>query len=186
MSDRLTKIMTRTGDDGTTSLADGKRIDKSSLRVQTIGEVDELNSLLGVLEASGVSRDISGYIRNIQHRLFDIGGELAVPGKAAIGPESSERLEQLIETYNDDLPTLKEFILPGGSLPASVCHLARAVCRRAERLLVALGHDEYVNPETLRYINRLSDLLFVFARALNHQKGGKEIYWDSERLKRSV
>ena len=178
--------MTRTGDDGTTSLADGKRIDKSSLRVQTIGEVDELNSLLGVLEASGVSRDISGYIRNIQHRLFDIGGELAVPGKAAIGPESSERLEQLIETYNDDLPTLKEFILPGGSLPASVCHLARAVCRRAERLLVALGHDEYVNPETLRYINRLSDLLFVFARALNHQKGGKEIYWDSERLKRSV
>lgn len=186
MSDRLTKIMTRTGDDGTTSLADGKRIDKSSLRVQTIGEVDELNSLLGVLEASGVSRDISGYIRNIQHRLFDIGGELAVPGKAAIGPESSERLEQLIETYNDDLPTLKEFILPGGSLPASVCHMARAVCRRAERLLVALGHDEYVNPETLRYINRLSDLLFVFARALNHQKGGKEIYWDSERLKRSV
>ncbi|MEQ8289994.1 MAG: cob(I)yrinic acid a,c-diamide adenosyltransferase [Gammaproteobacteria bacterium] len=186
MANRLSKITTRTGDDGTTSLTDGKRIDKSCIRIHAIGEVDELNSLLGVLESSGVSKDISGYIRNIQHRLFDIGGELAIPGKAAISPESSDRLDQLIESYNEDLPALKEFILPGGSLPASICHLARAVCRRTERSLVDLGHNEYLNPETLRYINRLSDLLFVLARYLNQQKGGKEVFWDSERLKRSV
>ncbi len=186
MANRLTKITTTTGDDGKTSLADGERIDKSELRVHAIGEVDELNSLLGVLEASGITDDISGYILNIQHRLFDIGGELAIPGNAAISPESIERLEQLIESYNEDLPALREFILPGGSLPASLCHMARTVCRRVERTLVALGHDEYLNPETLRYINRLSDFLFVMARYLNQQKGGKEIFWDSERLKRSV
>ncbi len=186
MANRLSKITTTTGDDGTTSLADGVRIDKSDLRIHAIGEVDELNSLLGVLESSGISGDLSGYILNIQHRLFDIGGELAIPGNAVISPESIERLEQLIESYNDDLPALREFILPGGSLPASLCHMARTVCRRVERSLVALGHDEYLNPETLRYINRLSDFLFVMARYLNQQKGGKEIYWDSERLKRSV
>lgn len=186
MANRLSSITTRTGDDGTTSLTDGKRIDKTDLRIHAIGEVDELNSLLGVLEASGVTKDVSGYIRNIQHRLFDIGGELSIPGNAVIAPESVERLEQLIESYNEDLPALKEFILPGGSLPASACHMARTVCRRVERSLVALGHDEYLNPETLRYINRLSDLLFVLARYLNQQKGGKEVFWDSERLKRSV
>lgn len=186
MSNRLTKIYTCTGDDGTTALANGNRIDKSSLRIEAMGEVDELNSLLGVLEASGVTSDISGYIRNIQHRLFDIGGEIAIPGNAVIGPNSIERLEELIDTYNEDLPKLKEFVLPGGSLPASVCHMARSVCRRCERSLVKMGQEEYVNPETLRYINRLSDLLFVLARTLNQLKGGKEILWDSERLKRSV
>lgn len=183
---RLTKIYTKTGDDGTTALVDGARIDKSSKRLCAIGDVDELNSLLGVLEASGVSQDIAGYIRNIQHRLFDIGGELAIPGNAAIAPISTDRLEELIEIYNEDLPALKEFILPGGALTASVCHMARSVCRRVERSLVDLGHDEYINPETLKYINRLSDLLFVLARTLNHEKENKEVYWDSERLKRSV
>ncbi len=186
MSNRISNIVTKTGDDGTTALADGKRIDKSALRLQVIGDVDELNSLLGVLEASGVSTDIAGYVRNIQHRLFDIGGELAVPGNAVISPVFIERLEDLIEIYNEDLPPLKEFILPGGSLPASICHLARTVCRRAERTMVSLGHNEYVNPETIRYVNRLSDFLFIVARSLNHEKGGKEIYWDSERLKHSI
>lgn len=186
MSNRLSKIYTRTGDDGSTGLADGKRVDKSSLRIEVIGELDELNSLLGVLEASGIPKDISGYLRNIQHRLFDIGGEIAMPGNAVISPNSVERLEELIDTYNEDLPALKEFILPGGSMPASLCHLARSVCRRCERSLVTLGQSEYLNPETLRYINRLSDMLFVLARSLNHLKGGKEVLWDSERLKRSV
>lgn len=186
MGNRLSQIVTKTGDAGSTSLADGQRIDKSSLRVSVIGEVDELNSLLGVLEASGISSDIAGYLRNIQHRLFDIGGELAIPGNAAIAPEFTERLEELIETYNEDLPTLKEFILPGGVLSASISHLARSVCRRAERSMVELAHSEYVNPETLKYMNRLSDLLFVLARALNHDKENNEVYWDSERLKRSV
>ena len=186
MSNRLTKIYTCTGDDGTTGLADGKRVDKSSIRVEAIGDIDELNSLLGVIEASGIPSDISGYIRNIQHRLFDIGGELAMPGNAVLAPVSVERLEELIDTYNEDLPKLKEFVLPGGSIPASICHLARSVCRRCERNLVKLGQAEYLNPETLRYINRLSDLLFVLARSLNQLKGGKEILWDSERLKRSV
>ena len=186
MSNRLTKIYTQTGDDGSTGLANGERIDKSSIRIEVMGNVDELNSLIGVLETTGVPDDVSGYLLNIQHRLFDIGGEMAIPGNAAIDPVCVDRLEELIDAYNEDLPALKEFILPGGSMAASICHLARSVCRRTERSLVAMSRDEYINPETLRYINRLSDLLFVMARSLNQEKGGREIFWDSERLKRSV
>lgn len=186
MGNRLSSIYTKTGDDGTTGLGNGERIDKSSIRVDVMGDIDELNSLCGVLEASGIPDDISGYLLNIQHRLFDIGGELAVPGNAVIDPVCIERLEELIDTYNEDLPALKEFILPGGSLSASICHLARSVCRRVERNIVAMSRKEYINPESLRYINRLSDLFFVLARNLNQEKGGKEIFWDSERLKRSV
>lgn len=186
MGNRLSSIYTKTGDDGTTGLGNGERIDKASIRINVMGDVDELNSLLGVLEASGIPDDISGYLLNIQHRLFDIGGEMAIPGNAAIDPVSIERLEELIDTYNEELPALKEFILPGGSLSASICHMARSVCRRVERSMVAMSREEYINPESLRYINRLSDLLFVLARTLNQEKGGKEIFWDSERLKRSV
>jgi len=186
MGNRLSKIVTRTGDNGTTGLANGERVDKSSIRVEVIGNIDELNSLIGVIIASDISDDISGYLLNIQHRLFDIGGEIASPGNAIISPLCVERLEELIESYNEDLPALKEFVLPGGSLSASVCHMTRSICRRCERSMVELGHVEYLNPETLRYINRLSDLLFVLARTLNQSKGGKEIFWDSERLKRSV
>ncbi len=186
MGDRLSKIYTRTGDDGTTGLANGNRIDKSSIRVDVMGNLDELNSLIGVIEASDIPSDISGYLLNIQHRLFDIGGEIATPGNAVTAPTSIERLEELIDSYNEDLPSLKEFILPGGSLSASICHLARSVCRRCERSLVELSRTEFLNTESLRYINRLSDLLFVLARTLNQGKGGKEIFWDSERLKRSV
>lgn len=186
MANRLSSIVTKTGDDGTTGLAKGDRVDKSCVRVDVMGNLDELNSLIGVVIASGISSDVSGYLLNIQHRLFDIGGEIAMPGNAVIAPECTERLEELIESYNEDLPALKEFILPGGGLSASVCHLARSVCRRCERSMVELSHTEYLNPETLCYINRLSDLLFVLARTLNQGKDGKEIFWDSERLKRSV
>lgn len=186
MANRLSSIYTKTGDDGSTGLANGDRVDKSDIRVEVMGNLDELNSLIGVIEASGISSDISGYLLNIQHRLFDIGGEIATPGNATNAPESVERLEELIDSYNEDLPALKEFILPGGSLAASICHLARSVCRRCERSLVELSHTQYLNPESLRYINRLSDLFFVLARTLNQAKGGKEVLWDSERLKRSV
>jgi cob(I)alamin adenosyltransferase len=186
MANRLSKIYTKTGDDGTTGLANGNRIDKSSIRVEVMGNLDELNSLIGVIEASDIPNDVSGYLLNIQHRLFDIGGEIATPGNAVTAPSCIERLEELIDSYNKDLPNLKEFVLPGGSLSASICHLARSVCRRCERSLVELSRTEYLNPESLRYINRLSDLLFVLARTLNQGKGGKEILWDSERLKRSV
>ncbi len=186
MGNRLSKIYTRTGDDGTTGLANGERIDKSNIRLEVIGNIDEINSLIGVIEATDIPDDISGYLLNIQHQLFDIGGEIATPGNAAVSPACVERLEELIESYNENLPKLKEFVLPGGSLSASVFHLARSVCRRCERSMVELSRTEYVNPETLRYINRLSDLLFVLARALNQGEGGKEIFWDSERLKRSV
>ena len=186
MGNRLTKIFTRTGDDGTTGLASGERVDKSSIRVEVIGNIDELNSLIGIIKANDIPDDVSGYLLNIQHRLFDIGGEISTSGKAVTDPGSVERIEELIDSYNEDLPALKEFILPGGSIPASVCHLARSVCRRCERSLVEMSRAEYINPETLRYINRLSDLLFVLARTLNQGKGGKEVFWDSKRLKRSV
>ena len=166
MGNRLSSIYTKTGDDGTTGLANGKRIDKSSIRVEVMGNIDELNSLLGVIEASDIPNDVSGYLLNIQHRLFDIGGEIATPGNAVTSPACVERLEELIDNYNEDLPALKEFILPGGSLSASICHLARSVCRRCERSLVAMSREEYLNPETLHYINRLSDLLFVLARGM--------------------
>jgi len=186
MRRRLTKIYTRTGDDGTTGLGNGKRTDKDSPRIDVIGDIDELNSLLGVLIASNLSDDIAGYLLNIQHRLFDIGAELAVPGNAVTQPVHIKRLEELIDTYNADLKPLKEFILPGGHMSGALCHLARSVCRRAERKLVKLGRSEYLNPNTLCYLNRLSDLLFVFSRVITLKKGGKEVYWDKDRLKRSV
>lgn len=186
MGDRLTKIVTKTGDDGTTGLADGSRVDKDSRRIAVIGDIDELNSLIGVIIASPISDDLSGYLLNIQHRLFDIGGELAVPGEAKIRAGYVRRLEELLQTYNDGLPTLKEFVLPGGNMSGSLSHLARSICRRAERSLIALSRDEYVNPITITYLNRLSDLLFVFARTMVLKNGGKEVYWESERLKNSV
>ena len=185
MGNRLTKIYTRTGDDGTTGLSDGTRIEKSSERIMAMGDIDELNSSLGVLIASDVPDDIAGYLLNIQHRLFDIGGELAIPENALIDAVCVERLEELINSYNEDLPSLKEFILPGGNMPGAICHLARTICRRAERNLVNLAKTGYLNPHTLSYINRLSDLLFVFARIITRHKGGKEVSWDKDRLKNS-
>ncbi len=186
IGNRISGVTTCTGDDGTTGLADGSRINKDDLRIECIGDIDELNSSIGVLIASGVSDDIAGYLLNIQHRLFDLGGELSSPKQAMIQPDSVRRLEELIETYREDLPTLKEFILPGGNMQGSLCHLARSICRRAERKVIALSRDEYVNPVTVTYLNRLSDLLFIFARDLVLKKGGKEVYWESERLKQSA
>ncbi len=186
MSNRLTKIYTKTGDGGTTGLADGSRVSKDSLRVDVIGELDELNSVIGVLMVNQLPDDIDSYLLNIQHGLFDIGGELAIPGNAKIHPGLIENIEEIIKTYNSELPPLKEFILPGGNISGAVCHMARSVCRRLERKLVMLSKDEYVNPYTLSYMNRLSDLLFVFARTLVLHKGDKEIYWKSERLKKLI
>ena len=186
MGNRLTKLYTRSGDDGTTGLANGTRSDKDTLRFEAMGDIDELNSLLGVLIASNVSDDIAGYLLNIQHRLFDIGAELSIPGNVIIEPVCTERLEELIDNYNEDLQPLQEFILPGGTMAGALCHLARTVCRRAERHLIKLGRSEHVNNNTLTYINRLSDLLFVFARSITLQKGGKEVYWDKDRLRQSA
>ena len=186
MSNRLTKIYTRTGDDGTTELSDHERIDKSDARIEAMGDIDELNSILGLLRANSIPSEISSYLLNIQHRLFDIGAELAIPGNAIISPQAVEKLENLIDSYNSELPALKEFVLPGGSLSASICHVARTICRRSERTLVRLARKESFNSESLCYINRLSDLLFVFARTLNQKEGDKEVLWDSERLKHSV
>ena len=184
MGNRLTKIYSRTGDDGSTGLADGTRIDKSGNRIDAMGHIDELNSLIGVLIATAVDDDISDHLQNIQQRLFDIGGELAIPGNRVIDSDCVRRLEDVLDFYNEDLPALKEFILPGGSLPGGICHLARSVCRRAERSLVKLGRDDEQNPDTLCYVNRLSDLLFVFARIITLRAGGEEIFWN--RMKSSV
>ncbi|MEJ1296970.1 MAG: cob(I)yrinic acid a,c-diamide adenosyltransferase [Candidatus Sedimenticola sp. (ex Thyasira tokunagai)] len=179
MGYRLSKIYTRTGDGGTTGLGDGSRVEKENPRIETIGCIDELNSLIGLLIAHRPSSEIEVMLTEIQHRLFDLGGELAIPGQKVITDESVDRLEQQLDTLNTDLPPLKEFILPGGNLQAASCHLARAVCRRSERRLTALSRleGEEVSPITVKYLNRLSDLLFVMARTLARQNGGGEVFW---------
>ena len=182
MGNRLTNIYTRTGDDGTTGLGDGVRVDKCSVRIEVIGDVDELNSLIGLLISVGLSDDIQHLLTDIQHALFDLGGELSMPGHTFIKAAYVLALEQAIDHYNAELPPLKEFILPGGSEAACLCQLARAVCRRAERHLVKLGQSEQINADTSIYLNRLSDLLFVIARTLARQTGGKEVYWEKGRL----
>jgi cob(I)alamin adenosyltransferase len=183
MGNRLTKIYTKTGDSGLTGLADGSRAEKDSLRISVIGDIDELNSLLGLLIAINIDEEIKVCLLDIQHILFDLGGELAIPGSEMLIEARVQYLEKTIDQYNASLPPLKEFILPGGSVPAAVCHTARAVCRRAERQLVSLSKEVSINKVSLKFLNRLSDLLFVFARTLALSEGGKEIYWQSERLK---
>jgi len=182
MGNRLTRIYTRTGDDGTTGLGDGVRVDKDSPRIEAIGDVDELNSLIGLLISTGVQGDVHSLLTDIQHALFDVGGELSMPGHTFIKPAYVQALEQAVDQFNAALPPLKEFILPGGNESACVCHLARTVCRRAERQLICLNRVEQVNPVTLKYLNRLSDLLFVLARTMARQAGGQEVYWDKGRL----
>ena len=183
MGNRLTKIYTKTGDDGTTGLADGSRIEKNSLRTSAIGDVDELNSLLGLLAAHDIEPEIKSVLLDIQHVLFDLGGEIAIPDSEMLDESRVQYLEKIIDEYNASLPPLKEFILPGGSIPAASCHYARTVCRRAERQLVSLSKEISVNKNSLRFLNRLSDLLFVFARTLARSEGSQEVYWQSERLK---
>ena len=179
MGYRLSKIYTRTGDNGTTGLADGRRVDKDSARIEAIGSVDELNSLIGVLIAQQVPEQISAILTGIQHRLFDLGGELSIPTMQLMRSEYIDQLEQVLDQFNNKLPPLKEFILPGGNLAAAHCHHARAVCRRAERRLTSLSRQESeeVGANALKYLNRLSDLLFVMGRVLARQHGGNEIFW---------
>lgn len=181
MGHRLSKIYTRTGDDGTTGLGDGGRTQKDSLRVEAFGTVDELNSAVGVLIANIEDDSIASMLLDIQHDLFDLGGELCIPGSEAIKDRHTKRLENELDKLNADLPPLKEFILPGGSRSAAHAHLARTICRRAERRLITLARQEPVNKPAIRYLNRLSDLLFVAARALARADGAGEVLWDHER-----
>lgn len=178
MGHRLSKIYTRTGDDGTTGLGDGARVAKDSLRVEAFGCVDETNSALGmVLAVPSLPSSVSDCLTEVQHDLFDLGGELCLPGWRAIDDSFVTRLEQALDSFNAELPPLKEFILPGGGPAASACHLARTVCRRAERRLCTLARDTEVNPAAARYLNRLSDLLFVIARVLARHEQGEEVLW---------
>jgi cob(I)alamin adenosyltransferase len=183
MGKRLTRIATRTGDDGTTGLGDGSRTRKDSLRVAAMGDVDELNSTLGVLLTEPLPEDVRASLLDIQHDLFDLGGELCIPGFENIADAQVERLDALLARHNDTLPRLEEFILPGGSRAAAVAHVARTVCRRAERAIGALGQTEPVRPACRQYVNRLSDLLFVLARVLNRHAGGTDVMWEKGRAK---
>ena len=174
---RLSKIVTRTGDAGTTGLGDGSRTTKDSLRIDAIGEIDELNSGLGVLLCEELPDAVRNALIDVQHDLFDLGGELCLPGMAVIKDEQVARLEQLAETFNRDLPMLKEFILPGGTRAAALAHLSRTVCRRAERSMVRLHGSEPLSDAARRYINRLSDLLFILGRLLNRSAGRGDVLW---------
>lgn len=181
MGKRLTQIATRTGDDGTTGLGDGSRTDKDALRVHAMGDVDELNSVLGVLACEDVPADLRVVLSDIQHDLFDLGGELSIPGYTMLTETQVAALDAWLAHYNAGLPRLEEFILPGGSRAASVCHVARTVARRAERVVVALGRVEPVRPAARQYLNRLSDLLFVVARVLNRHAGGTDVQWQKNK-----
>jgi len=182
MGKRLSKIYTRTGDDGTTGLGDGSRVTKDSLRVEAFGTVDEANSAIGVvLACESVPAAVRGILTEVQHDLFELGGELCIPGHSAVTDAFVERLEIELDALNADLPALEEFILPGGGEAAARCHLARTIVRRAERVTTKLARDEIVRAEVLRYLNRLSDLLFVVARVLARAESGEEVLWKRDR-----
>jgi cob(I)alamin adenosyltransferase len=182
MGQRLTQIATRTGDAGTTGLGDNTRVSKDSLRVHAMGDEDELNSHIGVLLCEPLPADVRGLLVEIQHQLFNLGGELSIPGYQLLKPEAVAALDGALERHNAQLPRLQEFILPAGSRAASQAHVCRTVARRAERAVVALGGAEPVNDAPRQYLNRLSDLMFVLARVLNRMNGGDDVYWKSERL----
>jgi cob(I)alamin adenosyltransferase len=183
MGNRLSKIYTRTGDDGTTGLGDGSRVDKDSLRVEAFGTVDETNSAIGiVLACDSVVDPIRRCLTEVQHDLFELGGELCIPGHTAIHADFVERLERDLDQFNADMPPLKDFILPGGGHATAACHLARTIARRAERRTISLKKHEDVRDELVRYLNRLSDLLFVIARCLSRIENGQEVLWDRSRL----
>jgi cob(I)alamin adenosyltransferase len=178
MGHRLSKIYTRTGDDGTTGLGDGTRVPKTHARIEAYGTVDEANSALGmVLAVTGLPEAVTAALTQIQHELFDLGGELAVPGYRVITDDHVARLEQALDAFNENLPPLKEFILPGGGPASAACHLARTITRRAERCVWSLPPAEQIAPEVARYLNRLSDLLFVVARVLARHERGAEVLW---------
>ena len=189
MAHRLTQIATRTGDDGTTGLGDGTRVPKDHLRVQALGDVDELNSTLGLLLTEPLPDDVRSVLQSIQQALFDLGGELSIPGYTLLKAEAVATLDEALARYNATLPRLAEFILPGGTRSASIAHVARTVARRAERAVVALAARDALNEAPRQYLNRLSDLLFVLARVLNRANldglAGEDVYWRSERLQRN-
>ena len=188
MGQRLTQIATRTGDDGTTGLGDGTRVAKTDRRVAAMGDVDELNSTLGVLLAEPLTDDLRELLVVIQHELFNLGGELSIPGYTLLKTEAVARLDEALAHYNAQLPRLQEFILPAGTRSAALAHVSRTVARRAERAVIALAAEQAVNDAPRQYLNRLSDLLFVLARVLNRAnldgRGGDDVYWRSERLAR--
>ena len=181
MGNRLSKIATRTGDDGTTGLGDGSRTEKNAWRVQAMGDVDELNSHLGLLLCDDLPADMRDELVTIQHDLFDLGGELSIPGFVMMTDAQVARLDAMLEKYNATLEPLKDFILPGGSRAAALSHICRTVCRRAERSIVALNKAEKVHARLGQYVNRLSDLLFVLARVLNRHAGGSDVLWEKGR-----
>jgi cob(I)alamin adenosyltransferase len=185
MGNRLSKIATRTGDKGTTGLGDGSRVGKDSLRIHAMGDVDELNSYIGLLLCEDLPAALREELISIQHDLFDLGGELCIPGYALITEVHVGRLDTLLEKYNADLPPLKDFILPAGSRAASLAHVCRTICRRAERAIVTLGNSEKIEDNPRQYMNRLSDLLFVLSRVLNRFAGGSDVLWEKDR-KREV
>jgi cob(I)alamin adenosyltransferase len=178
MGNRLSKIYTRTGDEGITGLGDGTRVPKDHLRVEAYGTVDEANSAIGmVLAVEGIPAAVRRCLTDVQHDLFDLGGELCIPGHRVITDQYTVRLEEQLDAFNEPLPPLKDFILPGGGPAAAACHVARTVCRRAERVCWSLAHEETVAADVMVYLNRLSDLLFVLARVLARQESGTEVIW---------
>ena len=185
MGHRLSKIYTRTGDSGETGLGDGSRVGKDCMRVEAYGTVDELNSIIGMILAHPIPDVINNYLNDVQHDLFDLGGELSVPGYNKITGDYTTTLETRLDKLNTNLPMLKEFILPAGGHATSACHLARTVCRRAERRVVSLNHEEDINPAIISYLNRLSDFLFVVARVLARHENGKEVLWQPDRHEKS-
>ncbi len=184
MANRLSEIATRTGDNGTTGLGDNTRVSKHSLRVHAMGDVDELNSGIGVLLCEELPADVRELLVEVQHQLFNLGGELSIPGFELLKPEAVAQLDDALARYNATLPRLAEFILPAGSRAAALAHVSRTVARRAERAVVALGMAEALHDAPRQYLNRLSDLLFVLARVLNRMNGGDDVYWKSERMAR--
>lgn len=177
MGNRLSKIYTRTGDKGDTGLGDGSRVNKDHTRIEAIGTVDELNSIIGMTLAHDIPKPITQCLNKVQHHLFDLGGELCIPGHAALDEAYISYLEETLDSFNEGLPNLKEFILPSGGHATSACHLARTVCRRAERRVVTLSRNETVSSFSISYLNRLSDLLFVIARVLARHENGSEVLW---------
>jgi len=177
MANRLTRIYTRTGDDGTTSLGDGSRSTKESTRIEAIGTVDELNSCIGVLLTENLEPEMRDNLENIQHDLFDLGGDLSIPDRVSMSITQVTNLEDKLDQYNSTVPALKEFILPSGTRAAALCHVSRTVCRRAERCVIRLSRTETVAPFIIQYLNRLSDFLFVLCRILNHQQGVGDVLW---------
>ena len=190
MGNRLTQIATRTGDNGTTGLGDNQRVSKNSLRVHAMGDVDELNSNLGVLLCEPMPDDVRALLVEIQHQLFNLGGELSIPGFELLKPEAVLALDEALATYNEQLPRLQEFTLPAGTRGAALAHVCRTVARRAERAVVALGNEEALKETPRQYLNRLSDLMFVLARVLNRHRSdgsvGDDVYWRSERMNRGA